>query len=106
MKPGTEIVTDMVSERNQTGVFRFFEASSMRKIEDKYVFVYSRFTEDGEFGLPTSNYTLAYAYGDSPLGPFKYGGTIIDGEHVTKTITARRFRLPIHTATRMVASCK
>ncbi len=79
VKPGTEIVTDMVSGRNQKGVFRFFEASSMRKIEDKYVFVYSRFTEDGEFGLPTSNYTLAYAYGDSPLGPFKYGGTIIDG---------------------------
>ena len=35
VKPGTEIVTDMVSGRNQKGVFRFFEASSMRKIEDK-----------------------------------------------------------------------
>jgi len=77
--PGTQIVQDMVSGRNQPGQFRFFEASSIRKIEDKYVFIYSRFTEDGEFNLPTSNYTLAYAYSDHPLGPYTYGGTIIDG---------------------------
>ena len=63
----------------QEGVFSFFEASSIRKIKDKYVFIYSRFTKDGEFGLPVSNYTLAYAYGDNPLGPWTYGGTIIDG---------------------------
>lgn len=31
VKPGTEVVTDMVSARNQEGFFRFFEASSMRK---------------------------------------------------------------------------
>ena len=79
VKPGTEIVEDMIAGRYQPGRFRFFEASSIRKIKDKYVFIYSRFTEDGEFGLPTSNYTLAYAYGDNPLGPFTYGGTIIDG---------------------------
>ena len=79
VKPGTEIVEDMISGRYQPGRFRFFEASSIRKIKDKYIFIYSRFTEDGEFGLPTSNYTLAYAYSESPLGPFTYGGTIIDG---------------------------
>lgn len=79
VKPGTEIVTDMVPARNQDGVFRFFEASSMRRIKDKYVFVYSRWSEEGEFGLPSTNYTLAYAWSDSPLGPFTYGGTIIDG---------------------------
>jgi hypothetical protein len=79
VKPGTQIVEDMISGRNQPGQFRFFEASSIRKIKDKYVFIYSRFTEDGEFGLPTSNYTLAYCYGDTPLGPWNYGGTIIDG---------------------------
>lgn len=79
VKPGTEIITDMVSARRQDGVFRFFEASSLRKIKDKYVFVYSRYTEEGEFGLPASNYTLAYAWSNNPLGPFTYGGTIIDG---------------------------
>ena len=79
VKPGTKIVEDMISGRNQEGVFRFFEASSIRKIKDKYVFIYSRFTKDGEFGLPSSNYTLAYCYSDNPLGPWTYGGTIIDG---------------------------
>lgn len=78
-KPGTQIIEDMVSGRNQKGVFRFFEASSIRKVKGKYVFIYSRFTEDDEFGLPSSNNTLAYAYSDSPLGPWTYGGTIIDG---------------------------
>ena len=79
VKPGTEIIEDMISGRDQEGIFSFFEASSIRKIKDKYVFIYSRFTRDGEFGLPISNYTLAYAYSDNPLGPWTYGGTIIDG---------------------------
>ena len=78
VKPGTEIVENMVSGRYDDGIFSFFEASSIRKIKDKYVFIYSRFTKDGEFGLPVSNYTLAYAYSDNPLGPWTYGGTIID----------------------------
>ena len=78
VKPGTEMVEDMISGRHQDGIFSFFEASSIRKIQDKYVFIYSRFTKDGEYGLPVSNYTLAYAYSDYPLGPWTYGGTIID----------------------------
>ena len=78
VKPGAEIVEDMVSGRYQEGVFSFFEASSIRKVKDKYVFIYSRFTKDGENGLPVSNYTLAYAYSDYPLGPWTYGGTLID----------------------------
>ncbi len=77
--PGSLTITDMVSNYKQPGDFRFFEASSMRKIQDKYVFIYSRMTADGEFGLPTVNYTLAYAYSDNPLGPWTYGGTLIDG---------------------------
>ena len=79
VKPGTEVVEDMISSLQQPGPFRFFEASSIRKIKNKYVFIYSRWTEPGEFGLPDTNYTLAYAYSDHPLGPWTYGGTIIDG---------------------------
>ncbi|MCF0179614.1 MAG: family 43 glycosylhydrolase [Bacteroidales bacterium] len=79
VKPGTKVVEDMVSSRRQEGIFGFFEASSIRKIQDKYVFIYSRWSKDGEFGMPGSNYTLAYAYSDNPLGPWTYGGTIIDG---------------------------
>ena len=78
VKPGTEIVEDMVTGMEQEGDFKFFEASSIRKIDDKYVFVYSRLSNDGEWGLPATNYTLAYAYSDNPLGPYTYGGTIID----------------------------
>ncbi|MBR4267764.1 MAG: family 43 glycosylhydrolase [Bacteroidales bacterium] len=81
VNPGTKIVENMIGgfQDNDNNEFRFFEASSIRKIKDKYVFIYSRFTKEGENGLPTSNYTLAYAYGDNPLGPWTYGGTIIDG---------------------------
>ncbi|MBQ4386811.1 MAG: family 43 glycosylhydrolase [Prevotella sp.] len=81
VKPGTEVVDGMIPgfQEQPGNVFRFFEASSIRKIKDKYVFIYSRFTADGEFGLPSTNYTLAYAYSDHPLGPWTYGGTIIDG---------------------------
>ena len=79
VKPGTRIIEDMIPAYTQDNTFRFFEASSMRKIADKYVFIYSRWTNHGEFGLPTSNYTLAYCYSNSPTGPWTYGGTIIDG---------------------------
>ncbi len=76
VKPGTKVVDGMIGgfQEPNGGDFRFFEASSMRKIKDKYVFIYSRFTKDGEFGLPTTNYTLAYCYSDNPLGPWTYGG--------------------------------
>ncbi|MCR5519368.1 MAG: family 43 glycosylhydrolase [Bacteroidales bacterium] len=78
LKPGTEVVDGMIPSRKEDDIFRFYEASSIRKIEGKYVFIYSRWTKDGDFGLPNTNYTLAYAYSDHPLGPWTYGGTIID----------------------------
>ncbi|NLJ96104.1 MAG: family 43 glycosylhydrolase [Clostridiales bacterium] len=78
VKPGTQVINGMISNCNEEGDFRFFEASSMRKIKDKYIFVYSRKTHEGEFGLPATNFSLAYAYGDSPLGPWTYGGTLVD----------------------------
>jgi len=80
VKEGCEIVYPMITScTDEDSRFAFFEASSIRKIEDKYVFIYSRKTQAGEFGLPRCNYTLAYAYSDNPLGPWTYGGTIIDG---------------------------
>lgn len=79
VKPGTPVLEKFFNSKSEPGIYRFFEASSMRKIKDKYVLIYSRHTGEGEFGLPASNYTLAYSYSNSPLGPFVYGGTIIDG---------------------------
>lgn len=69
---------DGTAEGKEGDNFRFFEASSLRKVEDKYVFIYSRTTKNNEFGLGASNSTLAYAYSDTPLGPWTYGGTLID----------------------------
>lgn len=47
---------------------RFFEAAWLHKYKGKYYFSYS--TGDTHF--------LAYAIGDSPMGPFKYAGKILD----------------------------
>lgn len=80
VKPGTEAIVDMIPGFESGDLtYRFFEASSIRKIDGKYVFIYSRMTAPGEWGLPQTNFTLAYCYSDSPLGPWTYGGTIIDG---------------------------
>ena len=57
--------------------FNFFEASSIRKIGNKYVMVYSGYSGP-EYGTGNSNSTLRYAYGDTPLGPWKSGGVLVD----------------------------
>lgn len=59
------------------GVFNFFEAASIRKIGNKFVWVYSGYSGP-EYGLSSTNSTLRYAFGDSPLGPWKSGGVLID----------------------------
>lgn len=45
----------------------FFEASSMRKINGRYYFIYSS----------ENSHELCYAVGDKPDGDFRYGGTIV-----------------------------
>ena len=57
----------------------FFEASSIRKVGNKYVFIYSR---NGLPSEPTGkNYNqLAYGYSDSPAGPWTWGGIIVDAQ--------------------------
>ncbi len=59
------------------GKFNFFEASSIRKVGNKYVTVYSGYSGP-DYGLGSSNSTLRYAYADSPLGPWKIGGVVVD----------------------------
>ncbi len=74
--------TGIDGSEDTKNLYRFFEASSIRKINDngftRYVLVYSRKTVDGEFGIGPSNSTLAYAYSENPLGPWTYGGTVVD----------------------------
>lgn len=59
------------------GSFNFFEASSIRKVGNKYVSVYSGYSGP-EYGVESSNSTLRYLVGDSPLGPWKSGGVLVD----------------------------
>lgn len=59
------------------GKFNFFEASSIRKVGNKFVAIYSGYSGP-EYGLGSSNSTLRYAYADSPLGPWKIGGVLVD----------------------------
>jgi arabinoxylan arabinofuranohydrolase len=51
----------------------FYEASSLRKIGDTYYLVYCCVAH----GKPTS---LAYATSHKPLGPYTYGGVIVDND--------------------------
>jgi arabinoxylan arabinofuranohydrolase len=59
------------------GAFNFFEASSIRKVGNKYVTIYSGYSGP-DYGIGSSNSTLRYAVGDSPLGPWKIGGVLVD----------------------------
>lgn len=59
------------------GAFNFFEAASIRKIGNKFVWVYSGYSGP-EYGLSSTNSALRYAFGDSPLGPWKSGGVLVD----------------------------
>lgn len=50
----------------------FFEASSMRKFDGKYYFIYSSF----------EGHELCYAVSDNPLSGFEFGGTLVSNGDV------------------------
>ncbi len=97
LRPGTEVISyllpasrryGLIREPEGTkypniypgedlGTFNFFEASSIRKVGNKYVTVFSGYSGP-DYGVSSSNSTLRYAYGDSPLGPWKSGGVVVD----------------------------
>ena len=61
--------------------FNFFEASSIRQVGNKYVMVFSGYSGQ-EYGLGATNSALRYAFGDSPLGPWRSGGVLVDSRGV------------------------
>lgn len=73
-----------VYQGEDLGSFNFFEAASIRKIGNKYVWVYSGYSGP-DYGLSSTNSALRYAYGDSPLGPWKSGGVLVDSRAVVPT---------------------
>lgn len=76
--PGAEFA---VYEGEDLGDFNFFEASSIRKVGNKYVWVFSGHSGP-DYGLASSNSTLRYAYADSPVGPWKSGGVLVDSRAI------------------------
>ena len=64
-----------------TEEFSFYEASSFRKVGNKYLFIYSGHSGP-EYGLPMDNANLRYAYADSPRGPWTPGGVLVDARGV------------------------
>lgn len=97
LRPGTEIVNYLLPASSRYGVikdpqgtvypnvypdqdmgtFNFFEASSIRKVGNKYITIFSGYSGP-EYGVGSSNSTLRYAVADSPLGPWKSGGVAVD----------------------------
>ena len=78
---GVELEADMLTMKTEPklllpskgnpGAFpghAFFEASSMRKVDGKYCYVYSS----------ENNHELCWAMSDQPLGDYSFGGTLVD----------------------------
>ncbi|MCL1948737.1 MAG: hypothetical protein FWF59_03295 [Turicibacter sp.] len=97
VRPGTEIIEHFIPSshsygnlRDPEGIpyphlmddndrtrFNFFEASSIRKVGNKYVLVFSGYSGP-DYGIESTNSSLRYGFGDSPLGPWKAGGVLVD----------------------------
>jgi len=101
VRPGTELIDPFIPASSRDGKildkegsvykalykgqnpldFNFFEASSIRQVGNKYVMVFSGYSGK-EYGLGNTNSALRYAYGDSPLGPWRSGGVLVDSRGV------------------------
>ncbi|HMT87702.1 MAG TPA: family 43 glycosylhydrolase, partial [Arachnia sp.] len=96
IKPGTQ-VNNMIPNPAANPQWGFYEASSIRKIGNKYVLVWAKQTGSwANIGIDpdASIGQLVYAYSDNPLGPWTLGNTIIDagGERVTDPATGAVFK--------------
>lgn len=69
VKAGSEFILPCDRNSKNTGFenHEFFEAASMRKVGEKYYFIYSS----------VNGHELCYAVSDKPDGGFAYGGTIV-----------------------------
>lgn len=97
VRPGTEIMEYFVPSSHSYGnlrdpegmeyphvldksdytEFNYFEAKSVRKVGNKYLLMFSGYSGP-DYGLESTNSSLRYGYGDSPLGPWKAGGVLVD----------------------------
>lgn len=68
IKSGPELLFPTKGKPGSFENHAFFEASSMRKVDERYYFVYSS----------EHNHDLCYAVSKSPKGPFTFGGRLVD----------------------------
>ena len=68
IRSGPKVILPLEGDPGAFAGHHFFEASSIRKINGRYYFVYSS----------ENNHDLCYATADSPTGPFTYGGVLVD----------------------------
>ncbi len=71
-KPNRLIINNRSNSENNLEGHAFFEASSIRKINDVYYYIYSS----------EKNHELCYATSNTPTGPFDFGGTIISNADI------------------------
>ena len=103
LRQGTEIIDYFIPSSNKYGEirdpegtvyphvypgedlhsFNFYEAASIRKVGNKYVWVFSGFSGP-DYGLESTNSALRYAFGDTPLGPWRSGGVLVDSRAVVR----------------------
>lgn len=82
LRPAKTIVPSTAyAENTSFAGHAFFEASSIRKVNGRYYFIYSS----------QLSHELCYATADAPDGPFVYGGTIISNGDVGFADTPRYF---------------
>lgn len=101
VKPGTQIIDPFIPASTAYGQikdegvsqypaiakgqdlkqFNFFEASSIRKVGNKYVMVYSGYSGP-DYGKWSTNSALRYAFSDSPTGPWVGGGVLVDSRAI------------------------
>lgn len=68
IKSGPDLLFPTKGKQGAFENHAFFEASSIRKVDGQYCFIYSS----------QHNHELCYAMGPSPRGPFAFGGTLVD----------------------------
>ncbi len=94
VRPGTDVIPYFMPAGRRNGMVRdsisyphiypgkiLEHLTSLRLLPsvrsgNKYVTIYSGYS-GREYGLGMTNSTLRYAYGDSPLGPWKSGGVLV-----------------------------
>ncbi len=84
IRPGTQAIDRFqthIFPGEDPGAFGFFEAASIRKIGNKYVWIYSG-GSGPEYGIGRATATLRYAFADAPLGPWKSGGVLVDARAI------------------------